>query len=110
MVVIVAAALLSPPDVLLPVLIMFGAVTALDLFMWWAIAARLRSALRDGVVATAVVIRPAGARTPPRVQINGRETILRSNTPRRLKSGDRVQVLTNQDGDRILLALGPATA
>ncbi|HET7466669.1 MAG TPA: hypothetical protein VFL29_08375 [Candidatus Dormibacteraeota bacterium] len=106
---IVVAGLLLPRDDLLPLLITFAVVAVFDFTFWWAIAARLRSYLRDGVLATAVIVQPASPRNLPRVEINGRETILRTTAARRLKAGDRIQVLTNQAGDKILVPLDQTT-
>ncbi len=105
--VVIAAVVFAiwPTRVKVLLLLAFAVVVAVQALFWISIIGAVRRALRDGVASAGEVVSPGSFSTSPRVRVNGRELTLRSNSARNLKAGDRVRVITNAGGDKLLLSL-----
>ena len=105
--VVIAAVLFAilPTQAKLFMLLAFAVVYVVQALFWISIIGVVRRALREGVATAGEVLSPGSFSTSPRVRVNGREMTLRSNSARNLKAGDRVRVITNPQGDKLLLSL-----
>ncbi len=105
--VVIAAVLFAilPAQAKLFMLLAFAVVYVIQALFWISIIGVVRRALRDGVATAGEVLSTGSFSTSPRVRVNGREMTLRSNSARNMKAGDRVRVITNAGGDRLLLSL-----
>ncbi len=83
----------------------FVVVIAVQVWFWFSVVGTVRRGLRAGVATPAEVVSPGSFSTSPRVRVNGREMTLRSGSARNMKAGDRVRVITNETGDKLLLSL-----
>jgi hypothetical protein len=110
LVLLLAIGLLFVPGRGLPYLLgVVGVLTVGGVVMMAIVFGSVRRAMRNGILATAEVLRESGMTTWVRVRIDGRDVEASFSSRHSCKTGERLSVMFDPEKDQVMLLVGRAT-